>query len=160
MSSDTWYLERISFLASPLVMSFCLMGYLWLSSGFHFWPKEKSDINEYDTFGEYRPCKLEIMRVPDAGLRIITTSPLHTGDVVQRHTEALDKIFRPSQANKKLGLAKEHGARNTYLLLACKSFDDASLVEGYVHTIDRQSIANIDYIYLVDIGNQERVVRV
>ena len=131
-----------------------------ISSEFHFWPKEKSDINEYDTFGEYRPCKLEVMRVLGAGLRIITTSPLHTGDVVQRHTEALDKVFGTSQANKQLGLAKEHGARSTYLLLACKSFDDTSLIEEYVHSIDRQSIANIDYIYLVDIGNQERVVRV
>jgi len=122
------------------------------------WPVEKSDIDDYDRFGEWRPSELSIMKISESGCEIESSSSFYHGNVVERHKEALDQIFKPLKAKEQLGLAKKYGARSTILLLACKSFDDEELIKQYIHRLNQKHFSNTDYIYLVDTGDQRRVV--
>lgn len=132
-----------------------------IADKFTNWPKKKSDLEEYDKFGEYRPCKLEIMKIKDSECEVkVATSPVIGGDVVKRHREALNKVFNSAKANRQLRLAKSKGVTKTILLLACNSFDDEGLIKGYVQSLDRHLISDIDYIYFVDMGSKGSIVNI
>jgi len=63
------------------------------------------------------------------------------------------------RANEQLKLAKEKGARNTMFLLCCDPSVEESLIQNEVQKLDRHLISDIDYIYLVDVGSNDRVVK-
>ena len=134
-------------------------------SKFPNWPTEKSEpFNEYDKWGTNRPCKLTIKEVSDSGCKVtVVIGPLIVGDVVEEHKEAFDEVFKLKngviQPDGQLELAKEKGARKTILLLANLGVDEG-LTKGYVQALDRHLISHIDCIYLVDMGDEDRVVNI
>jgi len=136
-----------------------------IASKFSNWPTGKSDVDEYDKWGEDRPRKLQIKKGSDSGCEVrVVTSPLIAGDVVEAHKEAFNEVFKIEndaiRATKQLKLAKEKGARETILLLACNPFVEEGLIKNEAQNLDRHSISDIDYIYLVDTGNKDRVVKI
>lgn len=136
-----------------------------VASKFPNWPKEKSEpFDEYDKWGTYRPCKLEITRVSDSGCDVrAVTSPLIVGDVVEEEKKAFNGVFRPKngvmQPDRQLELAKEKGARKTIILLAGIGVDEG-LTRNSVQNLDHHLISHIDCIYLVDMGYKDRVVKI
>ena len=132
-----------------------------IADKFSNWPKEKSEpFDEYDKWGTYRPCKLEIKRVSDPRCEVISPiSPIVLRDVVELH----EKTFNEADikhANKQLELAKGKGVRKTILLFACYPFIEESLIKDQVQNLAHRLISHIDCIYLVDIGNGRRVVEI
>jgi len=134
-------------------------------SKFPNWPTQKSEpFDEYDKWGTYRPCKLEITKVSDSGCKVsVVTSPLIIGDVVEEHKEGFNEVFKLKngviQPDRQLELAEEKGARKTILLLAGIGVDEG-LTKNYVENdLDHHLISHIDCIYLVDMGNEEGVVK-
>jgi hypothetical protein len=125
---------------------------------FHSWPKEPSDVNEWDRWGRDRPCKLEIKRISDLACEVISPiSPIRVRDVVKLH----EKTFNEADikhANKQLRLAKEKGARKTVLLFGCYPFIEESLISDQVQNLDRHPISDIDFICLVAMDNKDIVV--
>ncbi len=134
-------------------------------SEFPSWPKQRSDVDEWDKWGRDRPSKLEITKVSDSGCKIsVAISPLIEFDVVEEHKEALNEVFKLNngliQPDRQLKLAKEKGARKTILLLAGIGVDEG-LTRDYVQNhLDHDLISHIDCIYLVDIGNEDGVVNI
>ena len=133
-------------------------------SEFPNWPTEESEpFNEYDKWGTYRPCKLEIKKISDSGCKVsVVIGPLIVGDVVEEHKEAFNKVFKLNndliQPDRQLKLAKEKGAGKTILLLAGIGVDEG-LTRDYVRNhLDHDLISHIDCIYLVDMGDTDRVV--
>ena len=132
-------------------------------SKFPNWPKGKSDVDEYEKWRTYRPCKLEIKKVSDLGCKVsVVTSPLIIGDVVHEDKKAFNEVFKLKnsviQADRQLELAKEKEARKTILLLAGIGVDEG-LTENSVQNLDHDLISHIDCIYLVDMGNGDSVVK-
>jgi hypothetical protein len=133
-------------------------------SEFPSWPKQRSDVDEWDVWGRDRPCKLEITEVSDSGCKVsVVTSPLIEFDVIEEHKEALNKVFKQNngliQPDRQLELAKEKGARKTILLLAGIGADEG-LTKSYVENdLDHHLISHIDCIYFVDMGNAEKVAK-
>jgi len=136
-----------------------------IASKFPNWPTQKSEpFDEYDKWGTYRPCKLEITKVSNSGCEVTSPiSPIRVFDVPEKHEAAFNAVFKPkndvTRANKQLKLAKEKGARNTMLLLCCDPSVEESLIQHEVHKLDRHLISDIDYIYLVDVGSNDRVAK-
>jgi hypothetical protein len=135
-----------------------------IASRFPSWPIQKSDVDEWDEWGRDCPSKLEITKVSDLGCEVnVVTSPLITDDVVEAHKKAFNEVFKLKnglmQPDRQLELAKEKGARKTILLLAGIGVDEG-LTKNYVQNLDRHLISAIDYIYLVDVGNKDRVVKI
>jgi len=136
-----------------------------IASKFPNWPTEKSEpFDEYDKWGTYRPCKLEIRKISDSGCEVTSPiSPIRAFSVPEKHEEAFNAVFKPKndvpRANKQLKLAKEKGARNTMLLLCCDPSVDESLIQNQLQKLDCHLISDIDYIYLVDVGSNDRVVK-
>jgi hypothetical protein len=128
-------------------------------------PTEESELfNEYDKFGPNRPSKLEIRRVSASGCMVrVVTSPLITGDVVEEEEKAFNEAFRLDngriQSDRQLELAKGKGARETILLLAGIGVDEG-LTKNSVQNLDHDLISNIDCIYLVDMGDKDRVIKI
>jgi len=137
-----------------------------IADKFPNWPKEKSEpFDEYDKWGTYRPCKLETKKISDSGCEIISPiSPIRVRDFSEVHKRIFAEAFQPeedcSQPNKQLRLAKGKGAKKTILLLACYPFVEESLIKDQVQNLDCQRISDIDYIYLVDMGDKHRVVKI
>jgi len=136
-----------------------------IASRFPRWPIQKSDVDEYDKWGEYRLCELQITKSSDSGCRVSSfTSPLIGGDMVEAHKEAFNEVFKLKndaiQADRQLKLAKEKKARKTILLLACNPVVEEGLIKDQVQNLSRHLIPDIDCIYLVDIGNEDRVVKI
>ena len=133
-------------------------------SEFPSWPKQRSNVDEWNVWGRDRPCNLEITKVSDSGCRVsVVTSPLITGDVVEEDKKAFDEVFRLKnngliQADRQLELAKEKGARKTILLLAGIGVDEG-LTKNSVQNLDHQLVSHIDCIYLVDMGNGHSVAK-
>lgn len=132
-----------------------------IADKFPNWPEEKSEpFDEYDKWGTYRPWKLEIKRISDQGCEVISPiSPI----VLRNGAELHEKTFNEADikhANKQLELAKEKGARKTILLFACYPFIEESVIKDQVQNLDRHLISDIDSIYLVDMGNKDRVVKI
>jgi hypothetical protein len=130
-----------------------------IADKFPNWPKEKSEpFDEYDKWGTYRPCKLEIKKISDSGCEVISPiSPIVLRDGVELH----EKTFNEADikhANKQLKLAKERGTKKTILLFACHPFIEESLIKDQVQNLDRHLISDIDSIYLVATGNKDIVV--
>jgi hypothetical protein len=136
-----------------------------IASKFPNWPTEKSEpFDEYDKWGTYRPCKLEIKKVSDSGCKVsVVTSPLISGDVIEEDKKAFDEAFKLKngliQPDRQLELAKEKGARKTILLLAGIGVDEG-LTKNSVQSLDHDLISHIDCIYLVDMGNGHRVAKI
>ena len=137
-----------------------------IADGFPNWPTEKSDEDEYDEWGEDRPCKLRIKRVSDSGCMVnspMSPTPITVYDVLGAHREAFDAVFKLKNdaiwANEQLKLAKKMGATDTILLLVCDSSVEEGLIKDNVQNLDRQFISEIDCIYLVSMGNKDRVVK-
>lgn len=137
-----------------------------IADGFPNWRTEKSDVGEYHEWGEDRPCKLQITKVSDSGCKVsspMSPTPITMYNVPEAHREAFNEVFKLKndaiQANRQLKLAKEKGAKETILLLACNAFVDEGLIKNLVQNLDRHLISDIDYIYLVDIYNKDRAVR-
>lgn len=131
-----------------------------IADEFPNWPKEKSEpFDEYDKWGTYRPCKLETKKISDSGCEVISPiSPIRVRDGAEIH----EKTFNEADikhANKQLKLAKKKGARKTILLFACEPFIYEDLIKDQVQKLDRHLISDIDYIYLVDVGSNDRVVK-
>jgi hypothetical protein len=125
------------------------------------WPKQKSrNRDEYRKWGGDRPAELLINKSPYSGCQVISSSsPIVARDGVEIH----EKTFNEADikhANKQLKLAKEKGARKTILLFACEPFIYEDLIKNQVQNLDRHYISDIDYIYLVDMGDEGRVVKV
>lgn len=136
-----------------------------IADKFTSWPREKSDLNEYDRWGENRPSKLLINKISDSGCEVTSPiSPIRALDAVKLHEEAFNEVFKLKnggiQPNRQLKLAKEKGARNTILLLACKSPTHEDLIKNRLQDLDPLFISDIDYIYLVDMGSEERVIKI
>ena len=135
-----------------------------IADKFANWPKEKSNnLDEYHKWGEYRPSELQITKSADSGCEVISlTSPIIVYDGSEAHKEAFDEVFKPTdvKANKQLKLAKGKGAMEVILLLACYPFVHEDLIKNQVHNLDRHLISDIDYIYLVDIGSGDRVIKI
>lgn len=134
-----------------------------VASKFHNWPRDKSDVDEWDEWGQDRPSKLEITKVSDSGCKVtVVTSPLITYDVVEAHKKAFNEVFKLQngviQPDRQLELAKEKAARKTILLLAGIGVDEG-LTKNYVQNLDHHLISHIDCIYLVDMGNKDSVVK-
>ncbi len=138
-----------------------------IASKFRNWPREKSHVDEYDKWGEYRPSKLLITKRTGLGCKVsLDTGRLRAGFLGETHKEAFfNDAFRIKngdiRANKQLRLAKEWGARETILLLACSSFVYQDLIEDPVQNLDHHLIPHIDCIYHVDMGKwvKDRVVK-
>jgi len=135
-----------------------------IADKFANWPREKSNPKEYHKWGEYRPAELIITISADSGYAVSSLSGPIIGcyDVAEKHKEAFNEVFnsRGAKGNKQLKLAKEKGATKTILLLACNSFVEEGLIQNQVQNLDCHLISDIDYIYLVDIGNKGRVVKI
>ena len=135
-----------------------------IAAKFANWPRERSNsLDEYDKWGEYRPCELIITRSADSGCEVsLLTSPITMYDVAEAHRKAFNEVFNSAgvKGNEQLKLAKEKGARETILLLACNSFVEEGLIKNLAQNLDHHLISDIDYIYLVDIGNKDRVVKI
>jgi len=135
-----------------------------VASKFPKWPKDKSDVDEWDEWGTCRPSKLEIKKVSDSGCKVrVVTSPLVIGDVVEEDKKAFNKVFKLKkgviQPDRQLELAKEKGARKTILLLAGIGVDEDNTRNSVQNDLDHEPISHIDCIYLVDMGNGHRVVK-
>lgn len=136
-----------------------------IADKFANWPREKSNsLDEYDKWGEYHPSELQITKNADSGCEVSSlVSPLTLYDVPQSHEDAFNEVFKLKndaiRANEQLKLAKEKEARETILLLACNSFVEEGLIKNQVRNLDCHLVSDIDYIYLVDIGNKDRVVK-
>ncbi len=120
------------------------------------WPDERSEDSE-----------LLIYKTSESGCKVSSlTSPIiGFYDVAEKSKEVFDEVFMINkygniQANEQLKLAKEKGARNTILLLACKFNVDEGLIGQRVKNLDRQLISDIDFIYLVYVGSKDRVVKI
>jgi hypothetical protein len=131
-----------------------------IADKFPNWPKEKSEpFDEYDKWGTYRPCKLEIKRISDPRCEVISPiSPIVARDIVELHEKTFNEAAI-KHANKQLKLAKEKGARKPILLFACYPFIEESLIKDQVQNLDRHLTSHIDCIYLVDMGNKDRVIK-
>ncbi len=135
-----------------------------VASKFPSWPTQRSDVAEWDHWGRDRPSKLEIKRVSDSGSDVrAVTSPLIVGDVVEEEKKAFNEVFKLKngviRAERQLELAKERGARKTILLLAGIGVDEG-LTRNSVQNLDNYLISHIDCIYLVDIGEKDRVAKI
>jgi len=131
-----------------------------IADKFPNWPKKKSEpSDEYDKWGTYRPCKLEIKKVSDPRCEVISPiSPIVARDLVELH----EKTFSEADikhANKQLKLAKEKGTRKTILLFACYPFIEESLIKDQVQNLDRHLVSHIDCVYLVDMGDNGGVIK-
>ena len=128
-------------------------------SKFPNWPTEKSEpFNEYNKWGTNRPCKLTIKKVSDSGCKVtVFIGPLIEGDVVEEEKKAFN-VVDIKHANNQLKLAKESGARETILLLAGIGVDEG-LTKSFVQNVDRHLISDIGYIYLVNMDDTKRVVK-
>lgn len=135
-----------------------------IAGKFTNWPRERiTTMQEYYKWGECRPSELQITKSADSGREVVSlTSPIIGGDVPEEHSQAFNKVFKPPvvKANKQLAAAKEKGAEKTTLLLACSSFVDEGLIRNHMQNLDCHLISDIDCIYLVDIGNKGRVVKI
>jgi hypothetical protein len=134
-----------------------------VASKFPNWPTQRSDAHEWDEWGRDRPCKLEITKVSDSGCEVrVVTSPLIIFGVVEEEKKACNEVFKPKRGvikpDRQLELAKEKGARKTVLLLAGIGVDEG-LTKDYVQDLDHHLISHIDCIYLVDMGDKDRVVK-
>lgn len=132
-----------------------------IANKFANWPREKgNNLDEYDKWGEYRPSELEITKSSDSGCEVTSPiSPIRARDAVKQHKETFNEADI-KHANKQLKLAKGRGARETILLFACYPFVYEDLIRNEVQNLDRKLIAGIDEIYLVDMGNKGRVVKI
>jgi len=137
-----------------------------IADKFANWPREKiQNFNEYDKWGDDRPSEIQITKSANSGYELsCLTSPIIGGGVPQSHQEAFNEVFKLEngviKANRQLELAKKMGAKETILLLACNPFVDEGLIKNWVQNLDRHRISDIDYIYLVDIYNKGRVVKI
>lgn len=137
-----------------------------IASKFTRWPKDKSrNLDEYHTWGKYRPSELLINKSPDSRCEVTSlTSPIVVRDGFEQHKETFDEVFEPKKdsirANEQLKLAKEKGARKTILLLCCEPFIYEDLIKDQVRNLDRRLISDIDCIYLVDMGSEGGVVKI
>jgi len=138
-----------------------------IADRFTNWPEEKSkDMDEYNKWGECRPSELTITKSSDSGCEVSSLiSPIIIREVGVESNEVFDEVFKVDkdgniQANEQLELAKEKGARNTILLLACKFNVDEGLIRQRVTNLDRQLISDIDSIFLVYVGSKDRVVKI
>lgn len=132
-----------------------------IADKFTSWPREKSrNRDEYRKWRELRPAELLINRSPYSGCQVISSS----GSIVARDgVEIHEKTFNEADikhANKQLKLAKEKGARKTILLFACEPFIYEDLIKDQVQNLDHHLVSDIDYIYLVDMGSEGRVVKI
>lgn len=136
-----------------------------IASKFPNWPREKiKSLREYYEWGADHPSELLTTRSTDSGCKVSSlTSPVSVYDVPEAHKEAFNEVFKLKddaiRANEQLKLAKQYAAKRTILLLACKSFVREGLIQNQVQNLDRHLISDIDYIYLVDVGNKDRVVK-
>jgi len=129
------------------------------------WPTQRSDVDEWDEWGRDRPCKLEITKVSDSGCKVrVGTSPLVIGDVIEEDKKALNAVFKLKNGivkpDRQLELAKKKGARKTILLLANIGVDEYNTGNSVQNCLDQGLISHIDCIYLVDMGNGRRVVKI
>ena len=134
-----------------------------VASKFPSWPKQRSDVNEWDEYGTYRPCKLEITKVSDSGWGVTVVRILGNGNVVEEDKKAFNSVFKLKngviQPDRQLKLAKEKGARKTILLLADMGVDEENTRNSVQNCLDHHLISHIDCIYLVDMGNEDRLVK-
>lgn len=141
-----------------------------IAKKFANWPKQKSNIKECDKCGEYRPSKLHIIKIVESGCEVKSVaSPGIGGSVKDKIKEAFDKVFRVKRngipANEQLKLAKEKGARETILLLICQLPTDVvdfsiDPIKYQIQMLKRHLISNIDYISLVNVGSENKVVKI
>lgn len=132
-----------------------------IADKFTNWPREKTNnLDEYDKWGECRPSELLINKSPDSGYVVsVQSSPIRVRDAVKQHEETFNEVFTSEKANKQLELAKEKGAKNTILLLACRLvYED--LIKNLLQNSDHHLVSHIDYIYLVAMGSKGKVVKI
>jgi len=132
----------------------------YIAEGFAHWPKERSEVDEWERWGRCRPSKLQITKTVDAGCKVTRAfSPIVPRDVEKINKQTFDEADI-KHANEQLKLAKERGARETTLLLACSPLVRESLVRGNIQELDSHLISNIDHIFMVNISGEDRVVEI
>ena len=132
-----------------------------IADKFTNWPREKSrNRDEYRKWRDLRPAKLLINKSPYSGCEVISSiSPIVARDGAEIHEKTFNEAHI-KHANKQLKLAKEKGAKKTILLFACKPFIYEDLIKNLVQDLDRHLISDIDCIYLVDMGSEEKVIKI
>lgn len=128
-----------------------------VAAKFSVWPRERSTLDEYKQWGEWRPSRLYLGLDSRQGceLKLGVSSPSND-NLVRTCQERLDKIFDPQkgpQANRQLAVAKAKGADSTVLLLDCWLVSELRLFLPYTHQrlakLKPHQLSAIDHIYLV-----------
>ena len=119
-----------------------------IAERFAHWPRERSDVDEWERWGRCRPYKLQITKTADSGYEV--TSPispivLRDGEKIHKQTFGEADI---KHANEQLRLAKEMGARETILLFACMPFVNEAPIKNEVQNLESH-LSDVDHIYLV-----------
>lgn len=138
-----------------------------IAEKFANWPRERiTSIKEYYKWGESCPSELMITKSSDLGCEVSSlTSPIVSGEVTEESKEVFDEVFMINkdgniQANEQLKLAKVKGAKETILLLAYKFHINEELIRQRIQRLDCKLISDIDFVYVVDMGNKGRVAKI
>jgi hypothetical protein len=131
-----------------------------IATRFPYWPQIKSNLEEYDRWGEFRPSPIYITKESDEGCEVRLFSVGSGGDLAHAHDTALAQVFDKSKgvrANEQLKLATQYGADTTILLLDCDPGYQERYVENYLSSFPRELISYIDHIYAVGAGTVTEV---
>ena len=127
-------------------------------------PAQRSNADEWDEWGRDRPSKLELTKISDSECTVsVVTSPVILFDVKEEHDKALNEVFKVNNdhmpSDRQLELAKQKLTSKTILLLAGIGVDEG-ITQDSVRNLDRHLISHIDCIYLIDMGDEHKVVKI
>jgi hypothetical protein len=111
---------------------------LEIAKQFCYWPQSKSE-----------PRQLFIKKTSDAEYQVCLADTSVNGNFEEAIEQvSLERIVK--NANVQLGLAKCKGAKETILLLDCDPiFDRPEELRNHLATLEKDTVTNIDHIYLV-----------
>jgi hypothetical protein len=134
-----------------------------IAQRFCSWPREGiASMEEYEKWGDSRPAKLSITKTSDSGCKVsLRIGPTIGPRYVPTMNERASKQLNIKRANQQLKRARAKGAKETILLLACPVLInvDENLIGNLVGDWG-QLISDIDFIYLVGMGSENRVVKI
>ena len=127
------------------------------------WPQKKSASsprNDWNTGRVvYDPEDLWIEKLEDSGSCVeIWSNVTQRVDVDPTLNQAVKRIFQPrggkgAKPNQQLGLAKQMGAVNTFLLLDSHIADRPNIVSQALSKIDKTLLSSIDNVFLVSVSS-------